>query len=61
MGILQSDKVIFYHPCNDKTEFTQTADWTETTPLYPAGKVSNALARRPATRRSGRRRSSTPR
>jgi len=44
MGILQSDKVIFYHPCNDETEFTQTADWAETTPTYPAGKVSNALA-----------------
>ena len=44
MGILQSDKVIFYHPCNDKTEFTQTEDWDESTPTYPAGKVSNALA-----------------
>jgi len=47
MGMLQDDKVIFYHPCNDETEFTQTADWTETTPTYPAGKVSNGLAGTP--------------
>jgi len=44
MGIFQSGKVVFYHPCNDETEYTQTADWTETTPTYSAGKVSNALA-----------------
>jgi len=44
MGLLQSDKVVFYHPCDDSTEFTQTADWAEAAALYPAGKVSNGLA-----------------
>jgi len=48
MSMLQNDKVIFYHPCNDETEFTQAADWTETTPAYPSGKVSNAFAAAPS-------------
>jgi len=43
MELLQQSKAIFYHPCNDETEYLKTQDWTETTPTYAAGKVSDAL------------------
>jgi len=43
MGLLQSDKVIFYHPCDDSAEFTQSEDWTELMPDYVSGKVGSAL------------------
>jgi len=42
MGMLQDDKVIFYHPLNDATEHTQSQAW-EGTADYGAGKVSNAV------------------
>jgi len=44
MGLLQSDKVVFYHPCDDSTEFTKAEDWEESTPTYVTGKISNGLA-----------------
>ena len=43
MELLQQNKAIFYHPCNDSTEYLKTQDWDETTPTYAAGKVSDAL------------------
>ncbi len=43
MALLQNDKAIFYHPCDDSTESLKSQAWTESTPTYAAGKVSNAL------------------
>jgi len=42
MGMLQDDKVIFYHPLNNATEYTQTQAW-EGTADYGAGKVADAV------------------
>lgn len=43
MALLQNDKAIFYHPCDDSTEALKSQAWTESTPTYPAGKVSLGL------------------
>ncbi len=43
MALLQNDKAIFYHPLNNSTESLQSQAWTESTPTYAAGKVSDAL------------------
>lgn len=43
MGLIQQSKAVFYHPLNDKTEFLESQDWTESTPTYGPGKVSTAL------------------
>ncbi len=44
MALLQNDKAIFYHPCDDSTESLKSQAWTESTPTYVTGKVSDALS-----------------
>jgi len=48
MGLLQEDKVIFYHPLNDADEHIKSKTWTGTT-QFGAAKVSNGLQAVPAT------------
>jgi len=43
MGLLQSDKAVFYHPCDDDAEFVQASSWAEATTSFASGKVANAV------------------